>query len=90
VDAVDRALEEAWEDFDNVRKVMLTNLKTLNDAKEELMRERLHEEEESDEEQLRSLERMMYEIRDREYHKTEDALKSIRYRGHAHGARSGY
>jgi exonuclease VII large subunit len=90
VDAIENALKEAWEDFDDVRKVMLTNLKILNDAKEELMRERLHDEEESDEEQILSLERMMYEIRDREYHKTEDAFQSIRDRRNIHGSGSGY
>jgi chromosome segregation ATPase len=90
VDAVERALEEAWEEFDSVRRVMLANLTILNDAKEELMRERMLEEEESDEGHIRSLARMMYEIRDREHDKTEQALESLRSRRYVHGARSGY
>lgn len=66
LDNVERALEEAWGDFDNVRSVMMGNLKILNDAKEDLLRERMKREEEYDHRKVRELERTLLDIRERE------------------------
>lgn len=91
LDQVEHQLEEAWGDFDTVRGTMLNNLNLLNEAKEELMRERLRREEESDDDQLLMLENMIQDIRQTQQHKAEHELDSIRdSKSYGHSERSPY
>jgi hypothetical protein len=60
-------LEEVWGDFDEVRGMMLHNVKLMNDAKEALMHERMMLEEEEDDHQVQqdSLERRARAMREK-------------------------
>jgi hypothetical protein len=74
LEQVEHALDDAWGDFDTVRETMLTNLKMLHEAKEQLMRRRLLREEDTDDDQLLMLENMIQSIRQSQQLKTERAI----------------